>query len=92
MPRNLDRRVELLFPVESMPLKKRVKQILEVCFRDNVKARTLQPDGSWIRRAPRPGETAVRSQQLFYDEAREHAAAGEPANRKEFSVRRKPAE
>ena len=92
MPRNLDRRVELLFPVESMPLKKRVKQILEVCFRDNVKARALQPDGSWIRRAPRPGEPAVRSQQLFYDEAREHAAAGEPANRKEFSVRRRPAE
>ncbi len=92
MPRNLDRRVELLFPVDSMPLKKRVKGILEVFFRDNVKSRILQPDGSWIRRSPQSGESPVRSQQLFYEEALEYAAAGEPANRKEFSVRRKPAE
>jgi polyphosphate kinase len=92
MPRNLDRRVELLFPVESVPLKKRMKHVLDVFFRDNVKARVLQPDGSWSRKIPRDGQPAVRSQELFYAEAREHAVAGEPANRKEFSVRRRPAE
>jgi polyphosphate kinase len=92
MPRNLDRRVELMFPVESAPLKKRIKHALDVFFRDNVKARVLQPDGSWVRKRPGRGQATVRSQELFYAEAREHAAAGEPANRKEFSVRRGPAE
>jgi len=92
MPRNLDRRVELMFPVESAPLKKRVRHVLEVFFRDNVKARVLQPDGSWVHSAPGDGQEPVRSQQVFYEEARAHAAAGEPANRKEFSVRRKPAD
>lgn len=90
MPRNLDRRVELMFPVESAPLKKRVRHVLEVFFRDNVKARVLQPDGSWVHSAPGDGQQPVRSQQVFYEEALAHAAAGEPANRKEFSVRRKP--
>jgi polyphosphate kinase len=92
MPRNLDRRVELMFPVESMPLKKRIRHILDVFFDDNVKARVLQPDGSWVRKERSKGEKPVRSQQFFYDEAREYAQAREPANRKEFSVRRKPAE
>lgn len=42
MPANLNRRVELLFPMERMPLKKRAKRILEVFFRDNVKARRVE--------------------------------------------------
>src|SRR6185503_8091149 len=46
MPRNLDRRIELLVPVEDPPLKSRLIDILETYFEDNVKARQLQPDGS----------------------------------------------
>ena len=92
MPRNLDRRVELMFPVDSAPLKKRVKHVLDVFFKDNVKDRILQPDGTWVRRSPSKGHARVRSQEVFYREALDHAQAREPANRKEFSVRRGPAE
>ncbi|MFW5729183.1 MAG: polyphosphate kinase 1, partial [Spirochaetota bacterium] len=89
MPRNLDRRVELMFPLQNRSLLKRGRQILEAYFRDNVKARELQPDGTYLRRAP-DGKEPFRVQEYFAEEARRAATADEPANRKEFNVRRKP--
>lgn len=47
MPRNLERRVEIMFPVEDPRLKEKVMHILEVQLRDTVKAHLLQPDGSY---------------------------------------------
>ena len=47
MPRNLDRRVELLIPVLDETCKRRTIQILRTCLRDNVKGRILTPDGSY---------------------------------------------
>ena len=47
MPRNLDRRVEILFPVEDEILKEKVIHILELELEDNVKAHILKPDGSY---------------------------------------------
>lgn len=49
MSRNLDRRVEIMFPVEDTKLKKEVKHILDVQLADNVKAQLMQPDGSYVR-------------------------------------------
>lgn len=49
MSRNLDRRVEIMFPVEDAKLKKEVKHILNVQLADNVKAQLMQPDGSYVR-------------------------------------------
>lgn len=49
MSRNLDRRVEIMFPVEDAKLKKEVKHILDVQLEDNVKAQLMQPDGSYVR-------------------------------------------
>lgn len=49
MSRNLDRRVEIMFPVENAKLKKEVKHILDVQLADNVKAQLMQPDGSYVR-------------------------------------------
>lgn len=49
MSRNLDRRVEIMFPVEAAKLKKEVKHILDVQLADNVKAQLMQPDGSYVR-------------------------------------------
>jgi polyphosphate kinase len=50
MNRNLDRRVEVLFPIEDERLKKRInKEILEPLWADNVKMRWLQPDGTYLR-------------------------------------------
>ena len=38
MPRNLDRRVEIVFPVEDDQIKNEIKHVLDLEFRDNVKA------------------------------------------------------
>ncbi|MBQ4522527.1 MAG: RNA degradosome polyphosphate kinase [Lachnospiraceae bacterium] len=47
MPRNLDKRVEILFPVEDETLKKKVISILDLQLSDNKKAHMLMPDGSY---------------------------------------------
>lgn len=47
MERNLDRRVELLIPITSSQVKKRLMDILRIYLRDNVKARIMQADGSY---------------------------------------------
>ena len=64
MPRNLDRRVETLFPLEDQALAGRVRsEILETYMRDNVKARLMQPDGTYVRARPAAGETACDAQE-----------------------------
>jgi polyphosphate kinase len=68
MPRNLDRRIELMFPVEAEPCRGRVLQALDAMFRDNVKARVLGPDGTWARMRPEPGEAPFRVQVELYRE------------------------
>jgi polyphosphate kinase len=66
MPRNLNRRVEILFPIEAPALKAQLRdEILPLMLRDNVKARVLQPDGSYTRRRPAPGEPEVNSQETL---------------------------
>ena len=48
MQRNLDRRVEIAFPIENPKLKDElIKTLLKISWKDNVKARILQPDGSY---------------------------------------------
>jgi polyphosphate kinase len=49
MPRNLDRRIEALAPVEAPPLQDRLEEMLEVNLADDVLAWVLGPDGSWKR-------------------------------------------
>ena len=49
MPRNLERRVEIMFPIEDKKLKDRISDILELQFKDNVKAHIMQEDGSYIK-------------------------------------------
>ncbi len=71
MPRNLDRRVELVFPVVEPELRSRLGHILDVLFADNVKARELRPDGTFGKRASR--RKPVRAQEIFWEEA--HARA-----------------
>jgi len=70
MPRNLDRRIELLFPVESPEGRQKVLLALDAIFQDNVKGRRLQPDGSYKRKRPGKGEDAYRSQIELYGEAK----------------------
>ncbi len=69
MQRNLNRRVEITFPLEDPEQKERVLEILEVMFKDNVKARLLQQDGSFIRAQPRRNEKLMNSQAYFLQQA-----------------------
>jgi polyphosphate kinase len=68
MPRNLDRRVEVAFPVEAEDVKNEVMEILNTTLADNVKARVMQSDGTY-KRTDRRGKESVHSQMLFYDMA-----------------------
>ena len=68
MPRNLERRVEIMFPVEDPRLKEKVMHILEVQLRDTVKAHLLQPDGSY-EKVDRRGKETFNSQEAFCMEA-----------------------
>ena len=54
MPRNLERRVEILFPIEDAKLRKKLDYILNMQLRDNVKAFDMQTDGSYLRRKDIP--------------------------------------
>lgn len=73
MPRNFRRRVEIMFPIEDPRLRNRIVDgILGVALMDNVKARVLQPDGTYRRIDPAgSGEPVIRSQVEFQNMARE---------------------
>ena len=72
MPRNLDKRVEILFPVLDERLKKEVKHILDIQLADNVKAHVMQADGSYGKIDKR-GKTLLIAQDYFCEEAMERA-------------------
>jgi len=72
MPRNLDRRVEIVFPVEDEDIKAELMHILDLEFRDNVKAHILEPDGRYVKQDKR-GKVLVNSQMEFCKEATEKA-------------------
>ncbi len=73
MPRNLDKRIEIVFPVEDERLKKEAIHILEMQLADNVKASVLQPDGTYVKK-PADDEEAFNSQEYFCRYAHERAA------------------
>lgn len=65
MSRNLDRRVEILFPIEDKKNSKVLKEILSVYLKDNVKARVLNKDGKYIKPEVKD-EDYINSQEYFY--------------------------
>ena len=72
MSRNLNRRVELMFPVKAEDCKSAVKEILDITLRDNVKARVLNSDGSYSK-VTKHRKEIVNSQELFYTLAKTRA-------------------
>ena len=66
MPRNLDKRVEILFPVEDETLKAEVIHILTIQLQDTLKAHIMQPDGTYTKVKPAPGQPPVDSQMAMY--------------------------
>jgi polyphosphate kinase len=68
MPRNLDHRVEVAFPILDARLQAEVREVLDIQLSDTVKARLLQPDGTSIRVRPEgEGAVGVRSQDRIYE-------------------------
>ena len=68
MPRNLDKRVEIVFPIDDEKLKEEAMHILTVEFEDNVKAHILTAEGTYVKQ-DRRGRTPVASQMQFCQEA-----------------------
>ena len=69
MPRNLDRRVEILFPVEDEEIQKSVCHILDVELADNVKAHILNREGEY-EKVDKRGKVLINSQDQFCKEAK----------------------
>jgi polyphosphate kinase len=66
MPRNLNRRVEVLFPIENARMVRRIRdKILEKYLTDQGAARLMQPDGTFIRQTHKPGRKALTAQEWF---------------------------
>jgi polyphosphate kinase len=74
MPRNLDRRIELLFPVETEEARAKALRALDAMFLDNVKSRWLQSDGSYRRKKPARGEDPFRVQIELHRETKRPVA------------------
>ena len=90
MGRNLERRVELMFPIEDDIARKRVETILRITFSDNVKSHRMLPDGTYEAVQPKGRTAAVRSQAEFERIAGTDAQAPSEGDRAEFTVRRAP--
>lgn len=69
MPRNLNRRIEVAYPIDDPALKNQVLELLEINLRDTAKSRYLQPAGLYTR-PEMTGEKAVSAQELFLKNAR----------------------
>ncbi|MBR4768731.1 MAG: RNA degradosome polyphosphate kinase [Lachnospiraceae bacterium] len=73
MPRNLERRVEILFPIQDRDLCEKLRHILDLQLRDNVKAQELQKNGTYVRVSELPvyrdEEEKINSQLIFGQEA-----------------------
>jgi polyphosphate kinase len=82
MPRNLDRRVELMVPVEDPACRAGCIAILEQCFKDTAKASRLLPDGRYERLEAGPGKRkGLRVQEALYREACERAETADQKRR-----------
>ena len=75
MPRNLERRVEIMFPVENAEAKERVIRIMKDQFADTAKRHELQPDGSY-KKIKVPKNQRFSCQHAFMEIAREYARKG----------------
>jgi polyphosphate kinase len=73
MPRNLDRRVEAMVPVEEPALKAELKAVLDICLQDNRQAWDMHGDGTYRQRRARKGEPVLSAQQILMERATNQA-------------------
>ena len=84
MQRNLNRRVELVFPIEDPSIKQQVKEILDYMMQDNVKSRYLSSDGSYAKRKIDTGEQKLNVQEFLLAQSRERQKSLDTIESKKF--------
>lgn len=89
MNRNLDRRIELMFPILDKAAFEDVKSILDTYFADNTTAMELKPNGSWQAVERSKKEEPVRAQEVLYKKYKQLEEKKPTAGEKKFEVRRK---
>lgn len=89
MSRNLDRRIELMFPVLDREVFAEVKEILDTYFTDNVNALVLKENGIWEEKTPEKGQELRRAQEVLYKKYKRRHDAFSKGTKIEFEVRRK---
>lgn len=70
MTRNMEKRIEILFPILSTRIKERIKYILDVTLKDNMKARVQDQNGKYHYVQKDPDSPSIQSQLVFHDVAR----------------------
>ena len=91
MPRNLQRRIELMVPVEDSRCRKKLMHILKTCMNDSVKGRHILPDGGHIRPATKDSRKSGRAQEILYRDACSAAVEALQAKRTKFEPHLPPA-
>jgi polyphosphate kinase len=89
MTRNLERRVELMFPVQDEKIHSDMLSILYAYFEDNCQARVLNSGGAWTMRSPGTGEKPFRVQREMLSRAA-RSAGNSWTIKQEFTERRSP--
>ncbi|MFA9559353.1 RNA degradosome polyphosphate kinase [Evansella sp. AB-rgal1] len=72
MTRNMEKRIEILFPIHQESIKERIKNILYTTLKDNVKARIQQSDGEYLYVDIKENEQPIQSQEMFYQQAQSY--------------------
>jgi polyphosphate kinase len=75
MPRNFDRRIEVLAPVEDARLRADIEHVLDALLADTRFSWQLEPDGTWMRTAPSQGELPISAQDVLMQRASKRAKA-----------------
>ncbi len=82
MPRNLDKRVEILFPVEDEKLKEIAISILDIQLSDTMKAHIMQKNGSYVK-VDKRGKKPLCAQDYFCEQAMKEAKNAKKERKKE---------
>ena len=89
MPRNLDRRIELMFPILDEKVFEEVNEILDVYFEDNENALALSENGTWSEIPVKNDEPLLRAQEVLYKKYKRRSESSVKTPKIEFEVRRK---
>lgn len=89
MPRNLDRRIELMFPILDKKVFTEIKSILNTYFEDNSNAHKLNSNGTWEPIIPEKDEEIKRSQEILQKKYKNLSENSVKLPKNQFEVRRK---